>query len=102
MTHQSQPTTCGSVLLVDDDESFRERMAKAFSGRGFEVRTAGQVAEALAAASAESPEYAVVDLRMPGGSGLEVVRGLRAIDAATQIIVLTGYGSVATAVEAMR
>ncbi|MDY7227728.1 response regulator transcription factor [Hyalangium rubrum] len=91
-----------SLLLVDDDAVFRERLARAFRERGFEVVTAGSVDEALAAARQESPELAVVDLRMPGRSGLELVRELRGLDDSTRIIVLTGYGSIATAVEAVR
>ncbi len=91
-----------SLLLVDDDAVFRPRLARALRERGFEVREAGGYDEALAAAREESPEQALVDLRMPGRSGLEVVRDLRALDASTQILVLTGYGSIATAVEAMR
>lgn len=91
-----------TVLLVDDDEVFRSRLARSLSERGFEVRTASDYDSALAAAKEESPEYAVVDLRMPGHSGLEVVRDLAALDASTRILVLTGYGSIATAVDAVR
>jgi len=91
-----------SLLLVDDDATLRERLARAFRERGWDVTTAGDYDEALAAARRESPEYAVVDLRMPGRSGLEVVRDLLAVDASTRIIVLTGYGSIATTVDAIR
>lgn len=91
-----------SLLLVDDDVVFRTRLARAFRDRGWDVRVAGDYDEALALARAESPEHALVDLRMPGRSGLEVVRDLHEHDASTRIIVLTGYGSIATAVEAMR
>ena len=91
-----------TLLLVDDDQVFRERMARAFRDRGFDVRTAGDVEQAVAVARTESPELAVVDLRMPGRSGLELVRELLAIDAATKIVVLTGYGSIATAIDANR
>jgi two-component system response regulator RegA len=91
-----------TLLIVDDDQVFRERMARAFRDRGFDVRTAGDVEQAMAVARAESPELAVVDLRMPGRSGLELVRELRAIDQATKIVVLTGYGSIATAIDATR
>ena len=91
-----------SVLVVDDDEPLRQRLARALSARGFDVRAAPGGEEALALARADSPEYAVVDLRMEGLSGLDVLRGLRAIDDATRIVVLTGYGSIATAIEAMR
>ena len=91
-----------SLLVVDDDEVLRERLARAFRERGYEVRTAGGYDAALALARDESPELAVVDLRMPGASGLELVRALRALDPSTRIVVLTGYGSIATAIEAMR
>ncbi|MFO0684175.1 MAG: response regulator transcription factor [Sandaracinus sp.] len=91
-----------SLLLVDDDETFRTRLARAFTARGYDVRTAAGPVEALALANAESPELALVDLRMPGGSGLELVRDLLAIDRSTNVVVLTGYGSIATALEAVR
>lgn len=90
------------VLLVDDDDVFRERLARALRERRFEVRTADGYDAALAAAQAESPEYAVVDLRMPGRSGLSLVRALHQMDPSTRIVVLTGYGSIATAVDAIR
>lgn len=91
-----------SFLIVDDDDVFRERLARALSDRGFSVRDAKDGAAALTAARAESPEYAIVDLRMPGMSGLDVVKELRALDEHTRILMLTGWGSVPTAVEAMR
>lgn len=91
-----------SLLIADDDAVFRDRLARAFRDRGFEVRTASGVDDALALARHESPELAVVDLKMPGRSGLDLVRELTAIDPATRIVVLTGFGSIATAVEAMR
>jgi two-component system response regulator RegA len=91
-----------SILIVDDDEVFRTRLARAFRERGYDVRTAADAAEALARARDDSPEMAVVDLRMPGASGLELVRDLKALDPATRILVLTGYGSIATAIEAVR
>lgn len=91
-----------SVLLVDDDERLRSRIARAFEERGYEVQQAGGYDAAVAIATEESAELAVVDLRMPGKSGLEVVRELHRIDPATKIVVLTGYGSIATALEAMR
>lgn len=91
-----------SILLVDDDDVLRTRLARAFEQRGLDVRAAGSAAEALASARAESPELAVVDLRMPDASGLDVVRELARIDPQTKIVVLTGYGSIATALEAIR
>jgi two-component system, response regulator RegA len=90
-----------SILLVDDDETFRERLARAFRDRGFDVRTASDGGGAIASARDDSPELAVIDLKMPGRSGLDVVRELHAIDPHTRIVVLTGYGSIATAVDAV-
>jgi two-component system response regulator RegA len=91
-----------SILLVDDDERLRSRMARAFTARGYEAQEADGYDAAMAIAGLESTEYAVVDLRMPGKSGLEVVRELHRIDPATKVVVLTGYGSIATALEAIR
>lgn len=91
-----------TVLLVDDDTTFRDRLARALRERGYEVRTAAEHDEALQVATEDPPELAVVDLRLPGRSGLEVVRALLRIDPATRVVVLTGYGSIATAVDAMR
>lgn len=91
-----------SILLVDDDAVFRDRLARALAERGLDVWTADGPEEALARAREETPEYALVDLRMPGGSGLDLVRALHALDATTRIVVLTGYGSIATALAAVR
>lgn len=91
-----------SLLVVDDDERFRERLVRALEKRGYEVRACASGAEAITAAEAESPELALVDLRMPGEWGLHVVRALLEIDPATRVVVLTAYGSIATALEAVR
>lgn len=91
-----------TLLVVDDDAPFRTRLARAFAARGFQVREARDGSTALRLARAESPELAVVDLRMPESDGLDVVRELKAIDATTNVVVLTGYGSIATALEAVR
>ena len=91
-----------SILVVDDDAVFRHRLARALMDRGHEVRTAANADEALALAQAESPEYAVVDLKMPGRGGLALVAELKALDPSTAVVVLTGYGSIATATEAVR
>ena len=91
-----------SILLVDDDAVFRERLARSLKGRGFDVRTAGNTIEAVKLAREDSPEMAVVDLRMPGGSGIDLVKELKAIDESTKVIMLTGYGSIATAVDAVK
>jgi two-component system response regulator RegA len=77
-------------------------MAKALRDRGYGVRTADGYDAAILLAKAEPPELAVVDLKMPGRSGLELVRDLSALDAGIRIVVLTGYGSIATAVDAVR
>jgi two-component system response regulator RegA len=90
-----------SILLVDDDDTFRERMARALRERGFAAVTAPDLRSALSAATAAPPDFAVVDMRMPGGSGQEVIEGLFAISPDTRIVVLSGYGSIASAVEAM-
>ncbi len=90
-----------TILVVDDDDVFRNRLVRAFQDRGFEARGAECATAAITAAAADSPELAVVDLRMPDRSGLDVVRELKAIDPATSIVILTGYGSIATAVEAV-
>jgi two-component system response regulator RegA len=91
-----------TLLLVDDDEVLRERLGRALRERGFEVTTAESGEAAIAIARRDAPEFAVVDLRMPGASGIEVLDALRAIDPATRVLMLTGYGSIATAVEATR
>lgn len=98
----SGPATGPSLLIVDDDRVLRERLARAFRERGYDVRTAEDFDHALAVATEEPPELALVDLRMPGGSGLDLVRHLRALDETTRIVVLTGYGSIATAIDAVR
>lgn len=91
-----------TLLLVEDDAILRERLGRALRERGLDVTSAPDVRTALALAAREPPEFAIVDLKLPGGSGLELVRELRALDATTRILVLTGYGSIATAVEAMK
>ncbi len=92
-----------AVLVVDDDEVFRERLVAALVRRGHDARGAADGESALALARTDSPEWAIVDLRLDGVmDGLAIVRGLAAIDPATSIVVLTGYGSIATAVEALR
>jgi two-component system response regulator RegA len=91
-----------SLLLVDDDEAFRQVLARAMERRGFTVATAASAEEALRMAAEQSPEYAVVDLKMPGASGLALIERLIELDAATRIVMLTGYASIATAVEAIK
>ncbi len=91
-----------TLLLVDDDEAFLKRLAKAMEKRGFSVETAGSVAAGRAIATARPPAYAVVDLRLGDGNGLEVVEVLRNKRPDSRIVVLTGYGAIATAVAAVK
>ena len=91
-----------SLLIVDDDTAFRERLVRAMRDRGYEAAGVADYPSAINAAREESPELALVDLRLPGESGLSVVRDLKALDSSTVVVVLTGYGSIATAVESMK
>lgn len=99
MTHNEDRPT---LLLVDDDQIFAGVLAEALEARGYAVRVANDVPQGLELANAESPEYAVVDLKMPGPSGLELVKKLKELDENTRVVMLTGYASVATAVEAIK
>lgn len=90
------------LLLVDDDEVFRGVLAKALSRRGYSVQTAHDVESALDSIAAEPPDYALVDLCLPGPSGLALVDRLARTSPQTRIVVLTGYASIATAVEAVK
>jgi two-component system response regulator RegA len=91
-----------SILVVDDDAAFRQRLVKALAARGVDARSAGSADEALALARQAIPKGAILDMRMPGSSGLDLIPQLLALSADMQIVVLTGYGSIATAVEAVR
>lgn len=91
-----------SLLLVDDDEPFVRRLAKAMEKRGFLPETAESVTEGKAIALARPPAYAVVDLRLQDGNGLDVVEALRDKRPGCRIVVLTGYGAIATAVAAVK
>ncbi|WP_421702282.1 ActR/PrrA/RegA family redox response regulator transcription factor [Aliiroseovarius sp.] len=91
-----------TLLLVDDDEPFLRRLARAMEKRGFEVETAGSVAGGKAIATARPPAFAVVDLRLEDGTGLDVVEVLREKRPDCRIVVLTGYGAIATAVAAVK
>ena len=91
-----------TLLLVDDDEAFVKRLAKAMEKRGFDVETAESVAAGRAIATARPPAYAVVDLRLEDGNGLDVVELLRERRPDARIVVLTGYGAIGTAVAAVK
>lgn len=90
------------LLLVEDDEALRGRLGRALRERGFDVRTAASAAEAERLVAEEAPELALLDLRLGDRNGLDLIALLKRTDPATRIVVLTGYGSVATAVEAIR
>lgn len=91
-----------SLLLVDDDEAFVKRLAKAMEKRGFAPEAASSVAAGRAIAMARPPAYAVIDLRLEDGNGLDVVETLRERRPDSRIVVLTGYGAIATAVAAVK
>ncbi|MBI1774901.1 MAG: ActR/PrrA/RegA family redox response regulator transcription factor [Proteobacteria bacterium] len=91
-----------SLLIVDDDEPLRARLARALERRGFLVATAESAAAGIAAAGASAPAFAVVDLRLADGNGLDVVAALRAARPEVRVVVLTGYGNIATAVAAVK
>ena len=91
-----------SLLLVDDDEPFLRRLARAMEKRGFSVEMAGSIAAGKAIATVRPPQYAVVDLRLEDGNGLEVVEVIRSKRPESRIIILTGYGAITTAVAAVK
>jgi two-component system response regulator RegA len=91
-----------TLLIVDDDAPLLNRLARAMERRGFEVRTADSVSSGVQEAQSVAPDYAVVDLRLGDGNGLDVVAALRAARADTRIVMLTGYGAIATAVAAVK
>jgi two-component system response regulator RegA len=97
-----RPMTADPILIVDDDHVFRERLMLALRDRGYTVAGAANSVEAVDMLSTVQPARAVVDLRMPGESGLECVRRLTEHCPELTVIVLTGYGSIATAKEALR
>jgi len=96
------PESDRTLLIVDDDAPLCQRLARAMERRGFVVATADSVANGVAAATAQPPAFAVVDLRLGDGSGLDVVGALRMARPGARIVVLTGYGNIATAVAAVK
>ena len=91
-----------TLLIVDDDEPFRNRLVRAMERRDFEVRSASGVAEAIEMARTDPPAFAVVDLKLLDGSGLDVVPELREFRDDMRVVILTGYGNIATAVAAVK
>ena len=91
-----------SLLIVEDDKSFLQRLARAMEGRGFTVTTAESVADGLAQLETASPAFAVVDMRLEDGNGLDVISALKRRRPDARAIILTGYGNIATAVNAVK
>ncbi|MGP4957674.1 response regulator transcription factor [Pseudomonas helleri] len=90
------------LLLVDDDATFTRVMARAMARRGFRVSTAGSAEEGLLLAQQDVPDYATLDLKMEGDSGLVLLPKLLELDPDMRVVILTGYSSIATAVEAIK
>lgn len=91
-----------TLLLLDDDAPLRTRLGRALEGRGFQVTLAGSVSEAIGALKAAAPAFAVVDMRLEDGSGLVVVEAIHAVRPSSRVIMLTGYGNIASAVAAVK
>jgi two-component system response regulator RegA len=96
------PESERTLLVVDDDAPLCQRLARAMERRGFIVATADNVASGIAAATERPPAFAVVDLRLSDGSGLAIVKALRKARPQAKIVMLTGYGNIATAVAAVK
>jgi len=91
-----------SLLLLDDDAPLRTRLGRALESRGFEVRLAAGVAEAISMVKAEAPAFAVLDMRLEDGNGLKVVEAVKEARPDARVVMLTGYGNIATAVQAVK
>jgi len=91
-----------SLLILDDDDPFRSRLARAMEKKGFQVTEAKSVEEGLRIVSKSPTNFAVVDLRLEDGSGLEVIKSLHKIKKESRIVMLTGYGNLPTAVAAVK
>lgn len=91
-----------SLLVLDDDAALRTRLGRALEQRGFEVRLAGSVSEALDAVRASPPAHAVLDMRLDDGTGLRIVQAIRDARPEARVVMLTGYGNIATAVAAVK
>ena len=91
-----------SLLIVDDDRPFSTRLARAMEGRGYEVRVAESVAEGVASVEGDPPAFAVIDMRLGDGNGLDVIARLKERRPEARGVILTGYGNIATAVTAVK
>ncbi len=87
-----------SLLLLDDDAPLRTRLGRALEARGFETQVVASVAEALSAVKSRAPAFAVLDMRLEDGNGLRVVEAIKDTRPESRVIMLTGYGNIATAV----
>ncbi len=101
-TQMSEKEAARTLLIVEDDRPFLHRLARAMETRGFEVRKAETVAEGIREVQSNPPSHAVVDLRLEDGNGMDVVEALRSQRDDSRVIVLTGYGNIATAVSAVK
>ena len=99
---RSEPVEGQTLLIVDDDKAFLQRLARAMEKRGFVTETAESVAEARAKVDASNPSFAVVDMRLEDGNGLDVIEIVRSRRPDARAIILTGYGNIATAVTAVK
>ncbi len=105
MSEESQAELTGddkSLLIVDDDRPFLHRLARAMEKRGFETDTAESIQEAISKVDSAPPAYAVVDMRLGDGNGLDVIDTLRNKRPDSRVVILTGYGNIATAVTAVK
>ena len=104
MANETEGTTgpMGRLLIVDDDRPFLVRLGRAMEARGFEVTLAETIAEAIGFIRSGSPDFAVVDMRLSDGNGLDVIEAIRRDKPECKVIILTGYGNIATAVTAIK
>ena len=91
-----------SALIADDDETFRTRLGRALEGRGWQTSLAADSEKAITFAREHAPDLAIVDLRLGDENGVDLIRALRQLDSTIVILMLTGWGSIATALEAVR
>lgn len=95
-------TSIPSLLILDDDRPFLARLAKAMEARGYQVTTASSVDEGMTAIAGTGPDFAIIDVRLGDGNGLDVVTEIKRLHPATKALVLTGYGNIASAVSAIK